>query len=430
MKVRSLRAAGFFFLCAALLISSVLPLSAAHADTAIATGYVTSATLNMRTGPNVDNKIVETLALGDKVTVYAVSGTWLKVDAQNSGNSGYVSGKYITLNADSQGAYGLGVISGSVHLREKATAKSDSVDVLHAGEALTVLGADGTTGWYQVSLHGSSQKGYVSPKYVTVVTKFKKTETAASGSATISGSGVNLRKGPSKDDESLGKLSKNTAVTVLKTSGNWCQVKVTSTGKAGYVYKTYVKLSSGSSSSSTATTGTGYINGSNVNLRSGPSTNDASKAKLPKNTAVTVLKTTGKWHQVKVNASGSTGYVFASYVTMGSTSGGTPAPSAASGQAGYINATDVNLRTKASSTSQKMGKLAKNTPLTVLSKSGNWYQVTVPSLNKTGYVYKTYVTIASTVPTPTPTPKATPTPTPKPTPTPTPAGLGILTPGT
>lgn len=396
MRALRLSTAKYLLLALIILLASMLPAFGARAESVIATGYVTSKTLNMRGGPNTDNKIVETLTLGAKVSVYAVSGTWLKITADASGKNGYVSGKYITLNADSAGAYGLGTVTGSVHLRKEATSKSESIEVLKEGASVTVFSADSTTGWYSVSVHDTKLTGYLSPKYVKIVTKFKKSSSAASGStAKITGSGVNLRKGPSKDDTSITKLAKGTALTVTGSSGNWYQVKVTSTGTSGYVSKNYVSLTAASTSSS----GVGFTNASRVNLRKGPSKDDSSLGKLSKHTALTVIETTGKWSKVKITSTGTTGYIFSSYITLGTVSK-TAAPTATpaatvDNQAAYINASGVNLRTGASSDSASLGTLSKNTLITAVSKTGSWYKVKITSTGTSGYVYKTYVTLGT-----------------------------------
>ncbi|MDP3447728.1 MAG: SH3 domain-containing protein, partial [Eubacteriales bacterium] len=162
---------------------------------------------------------------------------------------------------------------------------------------------------------------------------------------------------------------------------------------------------------------------------------------------VTILEKSGDWYKVTAIAIKKTGYVYASFVKVTSTSP-TPTPGAATptptpttsptgSQAGKLNAGGVNFRSGPATTYSSMGKLAKDTAVTVLGKSGDWYQLTVNATGKTGYVFAIYITIISATPSPTPTatPTATPTvtptatPTATPTPTPTPTAVPTVTPG-
>ena len=71
-----------------LLLFSALPQESAHAETALATGFVNTAKLNMRSGPGTRNSIVASLVKNDAVNVYEVSGTWLRIDVPATGKSG------------------------------------------------------------------------------------------------------------------------------------------------------------------------------------------------------------------------------------------------------------------------------------------------------------------------------------------------------
>ena len=399
-----------------------LPLSDARAEAALASGFVNSTTLNMRPDASTHQPIVTTLKRGDAVNVYEVLGNWLRVDAPKAGKSGYVSGKYVSLQANT-GFYGLGYTTNPVHVRTDATAESESKGVLESKTGLTLLSIS-PNGWWKVKALTGGLEGFVSKSYVTVVSKTVKSAQdagavsggTATGTATITGSGVNFRTGPSAKDKSQGLLYKGTAVTVLGSSGNWYQVKVVSTGKTGYVSKKFVQISSSNTSAPTVTAGpvasgtTAYINAGGVNFRVGPSTKNKSQGQLAKNTAVTVTGASGSWYQVKVTSSGKSGYVYKTYVTISTTTvtaaptatpfGATPTPAvtAAPGSASaYINAGGVNFRTGPSTKYKTQGTLAKNTTVTVLGRSGSWYQVQVPATGLTGYVYKTYVTAAAGV---------------------------------
>ena len=331
------------------LMISLLPMQEAHAESALATGYVNTAKLNLRKGVGTGNSIVDTLAKNTAVNVYEVIGTWLRIDVPSTGKSGYVSGKYISVNSTSLSAYALGSTTGRVNLRKEATSKSDRLDVVASKAGLTIYSADAKTGWYKVKVHSTGKEGYISPSYVTIVSKVVN---ASSGGTTatageITANSVNLRSGPGTNYSKLDKLQKMDDVTILEKSGDWYKVTAIAIKKTGYVYASFVKVTSTTTPTPTPVgmtpsptpagmtptpvptavpvgTTTGKLNAGGVNFRTGPSTSYSSMAKLGKDTVVTVLGKSGDWYQVKVNSSGKTGYVFAKYITI--TSVVTPTP--------------------------------------------------------------------------------------------------------
>lgn len=302
-----------------LLLVSVLP-QTAHAETALATGYVNTTKLNMRSGAGTRNAIVATLSKNDAVNVYEVSGTWLRIDVPSIGKSGYVSGKYISINSSSLSAYAIGVTTGRVNLRKDASSKSESLAVVDSKAGVTVYSADKTTGWYKVKVHSTGKEGYISPKYVTIIAKVvgASSSTSASGTGKINANNVNFRKTASTKGTKLGQLQKQAEVTILEKSGDWYKVTVKATGVTGYVYAKFVTLDSSTSPTPTPvlSTSNGYINAGGVNFRSGPSASYSSLGILSKNTAVNVLEKSGTWVKVTVTSTGKTGYVFGKYVTM------------------------------------------------------------------------------------------------------------------
>ena len=139
--------------------------------------------------------------------------------------------------------------------------------------------------------------------------------------------------------------------------------------------------------------GYGYVNRSGVNFRTGPGTEYSSQGKLDLNTVVQLISQIGNWYQIKVRATGRTGFIYAPYVTRTSAPvDPTPTP-APTGTQGFINQTGTNIRSGPGTEFTSFGELIYGTELTVLSTSGNWYRVRLKKSGLEGYVYKTYVTI-------------------------------------
>ena len=76
--------AGVF--CAAFLIGA-LPMREARAETALASGFVNTAKLNLRKGAGTGNAILDTLKADTTVNIYEVIGTWLRIDVPSTGTA-------------------------------------------------------------------------------------------------------------------------------------------------------------------------------------------------------------------------------------------------------------------------------------------------------------------------------------------------------
>jgi len=184
--------------------------------------------------------------------------------------------------------------SGSLHLRKGPGTNYGSNGYVKDGDYIDVISKGSV--WSKVET-SSGRVGYIKNLYISgngynyadgtnyfggsytgyVVTKY-------------SGSSVNLRAGASTSTASMGQLKNGTKVKVLGENGNWYLIE-TASGTQGYMSKTYVKSTTGSTATRYAT-----VTGSVVNLRAGTGTQYAIKTALTRGTTVKVLeKTTSNW---------------------------------------------------------------------------------------------------------------------------------------
>ncbi|MCQ2513812.1 MAG: SH3 domain-containing protein [Ruminococcus sp.] len=216
----------------------------------------------------------------------------------------------------------------------------------------------------------------------------------------INASYVNLRSGAGTGYNILKCMDKNTAFTLADGNiynSSWYKIKLND-GTVGYVYKDYAYINEKVST----TTDTGYVNADYVNLRSGAGTGYSIVTCMSKNTEFTFLSTSlynSNWYNIKL-ANGKTGYIYSTYATKNSSSGtnnssgNSSAPTVTSG---YVNASDVNLRSGAGTSYAVVTCMSKNTEFTFISLSlynSNWYNIRL-SNGKTGYIYSTYATKSS-----------------------------------
>jgi len=350
------------------------------------------------------------------------------------------------------------VQNGSVNLRAKASTSADIIETLAQDTPLTLLGMTG--GWYYASAP-SGNTGYIRHDYVLL------TGSNMIAQGVISGSAVNYRTGPGTSYSTIGQLSLDTQLGIYGMVDGWYKIKAMTTGTEGFVSKDYVTITQGVASSTTVPataepadtpaptpTGTptatptatptvegatptplvigqttptptaaptatpsptpsttvapeyaaaGIINASGVNVRAGASTTTKSYGKLMKNTSLGLYEKIGSWYRVRVLSTGLDGYVYAKYVTITQTSSGNAGGSSSGSSAGFINTSGVSVRTGASTRYNRLGTLARYTSVKVVGSVGSWYQVEIPSVDASGYVFAKYVTLTETVKTTTET---------------------------
>lgn len=149
---------------------------------------------------------------------------------------------------------------------------------------------------------------------------------------------------------------------------------------------------------------TRYVNTAGLHVRSAPNASASVLKVLSSGNAVTVLDTINGWN--KIQHQGITGYVNATYLSSSKPGGETSAGSEdgetdssatntstrdVSTATGKVNASSLNIRAKASTSSDKVGTVSKGATISILASSGDWYRIQSGSV--AGYVKKEYVTL-------------------------------------
>lgn len=355
-----------------------LVILAVSASAACVGGATTTTAVNFRTGAGTNYSIISTLPGGTPVVVESKGNGWYKV--VYNGTTGYVSSDYLKFSESLDGSFGTGTINASyVRMRNGAGTNSSILGTYNSGTSMQVTGVNGS--WYKVSYNGTA--GYVSSDYMTLsgaASTGNGGESTASGSGTVKGNEVRMRSGPSTSYAILGTYNNGTALTITGTENGW--TKVTIGGVSGYIRSDYVSTSNGSTTSQT-----GYINGTSVRMRSGPSTTSGILGTYNTGTAMTITGSSGNWYAVSYN--GTNGYVCKDYMTT--TKPGGDAPSSSS--SGYIKGNSVRMRSGPGTSYSILGTYNNGTPLTITGTSGEWTAVTLNGVK--GYVNSTYVTTSN-----------------------------------
>jgi len=421
-RKRMLRKKGTALLLSALLLASALPLAAyAEEVSAKTTEYV-----NFRSGPGTNYSSQGIIASGTTITVTDTSNSeWYAVRLSN-GSTGYIYAEYISMStggSTSNGEERSAKTTEYVNFRSGPGTNYSSKGVIALGTTVTVTDTSNAQ-WYAVRLSNGST-GYIFAEYISFTGSNTPSATAAPTQAPSNGSEqtaktteyVNFRSGPGTNYSSKGVISLGTTVTVTDTSNaQWYAVRL-SNGSTGYIFAEYISFTGSNTPSATAAPTQAPSNGSEqsaktteyVNFRSGPGTNYSSKGVIALGTTVTVTDTSNsEWYAVRLS-NGSTGYIFAQYLKLNSSSSATatPAPTQApSGSEQSAKTTEyVNFRSGPGTNYSSKGVIASGTTVTVTDRSNSqWYAVRLAN-GSTGYIFAQYLKVTGT-------PSATPTPTP------------------
>ena len=185
-------------------------------------GIVDIGSLNVRSGPGTKYDKVDSVSQGDRYAYYQKSGNWVRL------KNGWVSTSYFYIEGTKGEKAGSGIIIGSdLNIRTGPGTGYKTNGSYNKGDKVEIL--------HQIGGWGCTNKGWISMKYVDMGDKDDDKETTSKANATITGQGVNIRKGPGKDNDKVGQYNKGDRVEVLETKDGWCRTD------KGWVSADYVK---------------------------------------------------------------------------------------------------------------------------------------------------------------------------------------------
>ena len=211
---------------------------------------------------------------------------------------------------------------------------------------------------------------------------------------------LNVRSGPSTDNEVIGKLYENNTVKILESSNGWYKIQKND-GQTGWVSGEYITLKSNSGNDSSSDSSfKATVTASVLNVRSGPSTNDIVISKINTGTEVEVLEESNGWYKVKLK-NGQVGWASAQYLSTNSMSDNQGSSNQDSSnevnisKTGIVKADVLNIRSNPGTNNSIIGKLYNGESITVLSEQNNWYKIK-KSNGQTRWVSAQYISINST----------------------------------
>jgi len=259
-------------------------------------------TLNVRSGPGTSFTIIGMLNHNDKITITGESSGWYKLTF--GGKTGYVSAAFVILDgaaapppaAPQTKTVYVNTPGSTLNVRSGAGTNFAVLGSLKHGDKLTVT--DHNNDWFKLTFNGAT--GYISKSFTKAdaPAAAPTTPTSKTGYVNTPGSTLNVRSGPGTNNAILGSLKHGDKITYTDDVSGW--LKITFSGKTGYVSKSFVTDNPASNNTTTTGQKTGTVNATGgLNVRSGPGTNHSIIGGLSNGAKVTITDQSGSWYKIK-----------------------------------------------------------------------------------------------------------------------------------
>jgi len=216
----------------------------------------------------------------------------------------------------------------------------------------------------------------------------------AKGTAKITASVLNVRKGAGTEYDKLGTLTKGASVNYYGEQGGWLQIQYKS--QVAYIsgqYATTTPASSSGAGDNAAGGGSGQIKitADTLNVRTGSNTDSKILGTLSNGAIVDYTGTQDGWYRITYK--GQTAYVSGKYATVVSAA---PQPVETPVETQkpvlstmYVTADTLNVRTGAGKDNSCIGTVSNGQALAVIGEKDGWYQINYN--NGTGWVSGKYL---------------------------------------
>ncbi len=407
-----------------LVIGGIALLAASQQSPALAgkiyPAWVIPHTLNVRSGPGTDRKLISHLTKGTKVYVTAFANNWcwaklptgkwgwiseplLQFSAEKGRELAGTTASSSTSDVDAMPAWikvpTVNVRSGpGTNYRQRGQlARGDKVYVVEIRNDWRKCHTPGGYGWIRHDMLETNVARGQKLAAAGISTPATSTGSSAASGGTakayVTGDRVHLRAGPSTSDRIKASVVEGQTLYITETRGDWRKVTVHG-GETGWIHSDLLKYEGDSGStadSSSGGTAKGYVSGGAVHLRSGPGTNYRIKAKVVEGQTLYITQTRGDWYKVTVHG-GEDGWIRSDLVKLetasspsaGSTSRPTTpaAPPVTTSRGGtlegvnaWVGEESVNVRYGPGTDQDVKTKLSRSAKVQVLELSGHWCKI-------------------------------------------------------
>ncbi len=406
--------------------------------------WVIPDSLKVRSGPGTDRDQIGSLTKGTKVyvTAFADSWCWAKLP---DGRWGWIAEWLLQFSAEKGRALAEGagasssssnsssshpaawIIPETTNVRSGPGTQYDKRGQLTRGTKIYIVGRErgwskcrtpGGYGWVRDDLlernadAGRKLAGSRSSPHT------QSSSSVANHKAFVNDDGVRLRSGPGTNYSIKASLKKGQTVFVTEKRGEWYRVDVQG-GNEGWIHSDLLKYEGASTSAPSPSPGSGsssgtmkgFVNGSAVHLRSGPSLSDSIRARVVKGQTLYITQRSGDWYRATVHGGGE-GWIHTSLVKL---AGEGDTEQTATTKA-FVAGDRVHLRAGPSTSAHIKALVVEGQTLYVTERRGEWYRVTVHG-GEDGWIHSSLVKLpggAAGASRPTPPTPSTPAPSPTP----------------
>ena len=352
---------------------------------------VTSKVVNVREGAGLSYPIVKRLTKGDTYKIVSEKDDWYEIRI-DTGKTGWVANWLVEKNTKSnqvETKSGQGTITGnSVRVRMGPGTTFQTVSTLTKGTAVNIL--EKNQNWVQIKT--DDIEGWVADAYIQLPAASENTvkqETKETSSDSQIGrvmvDRLNVRSEPSTSSASLGKLNKDTSVTIYQMNNEWVQIDFQ--GKKGWVSESYIELGKVQDDTKKITKGitTAKITATGLNVRKQDSLNSEVIGSVNKDETYPVLQQKGQMTQLQLSDT-KKGWVVSWYLEIEN------AAQTAKKKNQHIKGSKVTtlydgtiLRSKPDTSSDIIGQVKAGETFSVLGMEGDWYSIETKN-GKTAYV--------------------------------------------
>ena len=191
---------------------------------------------------------------------------------------------------------------------------------------------------------------------------------------------LNVRSGPSSNEEVLFDVKKDEQVKILETLNGWYKIS-NNINKEGWISSEYISIfDSEVRSNRSSNYEKKEVSVDNLNMRSGAGTSYRVITTLKKGSVVEVISESNGWSKIKYD--GRIGYVYDEYLED-------IKPSYSNTTTKVVNTDSLNVRSGPSTSYKILGKINKGIKVQVISEENGWSKILYN--NKEAYVSSRYL---------------------------------------
>lgn len=293
---------------------------------------VKGTTINIRKGPATDQAVVGTARQDDVLDILKkVDDEWAWVRTRE-GVEGFAASQFLeTIEKKAEAkptrsaakAIGTAIVSGTnINIRKGPATDQEVIGVAQQDETVDVLKKVNNE-WTSIRTKDGIE-GFVASRFLAASDKKAEVKperpvaAKSIGNAIVSGTNINIRKGPATDQEVVGVAQQDEIVEVLKNINNeWTSIR-TKDGIEGFVATRFLQAEGKKAAPKKAaeTTQTATAFGTRINIRKGPSTDQEVVGMAQPEEVLTYLrKVDNDWSEVR-NAEGITGFVATRFLSF------------------------------------------------------------------------------------------------------------------